>query len=395
MTKPIRVAFFLFSLALVISGAVPAQDPLRECGQRLRRLGFACILSARVNHGRMPASLSQIAYEGYITELKAFTCPGTATEILLRQEIDAKSDYILSPPTGGAGPRPLVQDRDPSNHGGTGINTFFSDGSLRWQPAPGNVTASAVTRKPEPSPIPGHEIHLRPAALSELKVAVGGDMLLGVRLHALTPTEALDGKLSIEGGVVVDEVQSGSFAAMWGFVTGDILVSAAGVELVDITDLSRIIAGSQPGARLPVALIRRGLSLQVVTPVGGLPRWLKTRETASPAIQGTSAAIRRISFSLGLDPDGGLVQPGTRFAPKSERIACLIDYANLPENSDILIEWRRAESVLARSLGVVEGDGLLVCYLYAMRNVPFIPGPYRVFVIVRSRPEAAASFEVR
>jgi len=425
MTKPIRVAIFSlsFSLSLVISGAAPAQDPLQECGQRLRRLGFACILYTRMNQGRMPASLSELAYGGYLTELKAFTCPGAATEILLREQIDAKSDYVLSPPASGGGPRPIVQDRNPSNHGGAGVNVFFSDGSLRWQPVPGGARASAVTKKPapppatppvvikkpappavpppvtinkpEPSPAPGREPYHRPAAFSELKVATGQDIFLGVRLHALTPAEARDGKLSVEGGVVVDEVQSGSFAALWGLVTGDILISAAGVELAGIADLSRIIAGSPPGTRLPVMLIRRGMSLQLAIQLGDLPRWLHTRQTAAPAIQGSSAVIRSIRFSLGLDPDGSLMQPGNQFTPQSERIACLIDYTNLPENTEILVEWRRAESVLARSLGVVDGEGLLVCYLYALRNVPFDPGAYRVHIIVRGRAEAAASFEVR
>ena len=400
MTKRIVLAFLICLLPLTIMGSGAglflAEDPVRDCRERLQRLGGACVLFSRVNQGRMPASLSEICFAGYITELKAFTCPGTSTEILLRQEIDAKSDYILSPPASGSGPKPIVQDRAPSNHGGTGINICFSDGSIRWQPAPGRaVTVPAAPAKPEPSPNPSRDMPARPTALAELKVAVGQNIYLGVRLHALTPDEARNGNLAVEAGVVVDEIQSGSFATRWGLVVGDLLSSAGNRELVDAADLSRIIAGSQPGAWLPVSLIRRGISLQITIPVESLPRWLSTPGVSSMDMPGASAAIRSIGFSLGLDSDGNIVQPGNRFAPGSERIACLIDYADLPENSDILVEWRRAESVLARSLGMVEGSGLLVCYLYAMRNVPFEPGPYRVYIIVRGRPEAAASFEVR
>jgi hypothetical protein len=383
MIRPVAPALFACLFSFVLSGAVPAADPLRECGERLRGLGSACILFARVNQGRMPASLSELCYAGYVTELKAYRCPATATAILLRQEIDAKSDYMLSPPAGGSGLKPVVQDRSPANHGGAGINVFFSDGSVRWQPAagPGGSTASAPPRAVGASRVSSRESTPKPGALSELKTAAGQSIYLGARFHALTSDEVRSRNLAAGSGLVVEEIQSASYAHAWNLMVGDVLLSAAGTKLVDGGDLSRIIAAAAPGTRCPVSLFRRGAPLQIAIPVGNLPRWLTDRGFTPPAPPSNAAALRDFGFGLGLDANGNLVQPGNRFAPASEKIACLIDYTGLPENSEVLIEWRYGESTLARSLGVIGGSGRLVCYLYALRAKPFAGGRYSVLVI--------------
>lgn len=131
------------------TGGRTGADQAQECSQRLERLGVACLLFSRVNEGRMPASLSELYYGGYITELRSFVCPGTSTELFSREEIDAKSDYVLSPSANQSGTRPLVQDRSPANHGGSGINVFYSDGSLRWEAAP---AAAAQAERPAAAP---------------------------------------------------------------------------------------------------------------------------------------------------------------------------------------------------------------------------------------------------
>jgi hypothetical protein len=156
--KKLRLGSRCLAAVLLISILGPCQQPstagkpvgsdqVRDCSERLKQLGFACLLFSRVNQGKMPASLSELYYAGYITELRSYVCPGTSTELLSREEIDAKSDYLLSPSVNESGTRPLVQDRSPANHGGSGINVFYSDGSVRWEAA----SAAALAKSAGPA----------------------------------------------------------------------------------------------------------------------------------------------------------------------------------------------------------------------------------------------------
>jgi hypothetical protein len=384
MMKPIASASFACLVSFILSGVISAADPVQECSQRLKRLGSACIFFARVNEGRMPSSLSELCYTGYVTELKDYTCPGTRTEILLRQEIDAKSDYILSPTTGGSEPKPVVQDRSPANHSGTGINIYFSDGSIRWQPTAGPAKRTTSESPPQAiaaSRAPSRESPAKPGALSELKTSVGQNIYLGARFHTLTRDEARSLNLSAESGLVVDEIQSASYARVWNLMVGDVLVSAAGTKLVDGADLSRIIATAEPRKRCPISLIRRRASLQIAALIGNLPNWLTKQGTAAPTVPSNTGEIRDINFGLGFDGSGNLIQPGNRFAPRAEKVACLVDYNGLPPNSEVLVEWQYGKSAIGRSLGVLGGSGRLICYLYALRGKPFSSGRYNVLVM--------------
>jgi hypothetical protein len=398
MMKPIAPAFFACLFSFILSGVMPAADPVRECGERLKRLGSACLLFARVNQGRMPASLSELCYAGYVTELKFYACPATRTEILLRKEIDAKSDYMLSPPVSGSGPTPVAQDRSAANHAGAGINVYYSDGSVRWQPSSGlakPVTSASPPRAVAASRVSSPETVPKPGGLLELKTAVGQNIYLGMRSHAITPDEARSLNLSAKSGLVIDEIQSASYARAWNLMVGDVLTSAAGAKLVDNADLSRIIAAADPGMRLAISLLRQGISQQVSIDVGNLPQWLTNPDASAPPLTGSGGTIRSIRFGLGVDDSGNLVQPGNRFGQGSQQVSCLIDYSGFQKNSEILVEWRQGDSVMARSLGVLEGSGRLAGHLYVSRSKPLAPGLYSAYVTAGGRAEIRGSFEVR
>ncbi len=110
-------------------------QPGDPCAQRLRRLGQLCLFYAAEHGGKTPPSLSILYYQAYETDLSAFVCPESGNAIPGRDEIDAKSDFVLASQAFGSGAKPLLRDRSPENHRGSGINEFWSDGSVHWQAA--------------------------------------------------------------------------------------------------------------------------------------------------------------------------------------------------------------------------------------------------------------------
>ena len=69
---------------------------------------------------------------------------------------------------------------------------------------------------------------------------------------------------SSERGLVVTGVLDGSVAGAAGITTGDILLSAAGLQLAETSDLSAIIRRQAPGTWLPLVVERDGVLLPVV-----------------------------------------------------------------------------------------------------------------------------------
>jgi hypothetical protein len=168
------VALILCGIAsLQMALAAERSDPRDECAARLKTLGRMCLLYAGDNNGRMPPSLAELYYRAYVNDFKAFICPAKPAEILSRGEINDKSGYILSPAAEHE-PRPIVQDRSPDNHGGAGINVFYSDGSVKWHPAQAQTPAAAAASgadkpasvppesKPEQPPQPKPEEKSKP-----------------------------------------------------------------------------------------------------------------------------------------------------------------------------------------------------------------------------------------
>lgn len=131
-------------ILILLSGAPsPAQGAAAEDSvAKLMKLGHSCLRYAGHNGGRLPSSLAELYYQGYINSLEDFVCPANPAEIAHRLEIEEKSGYVLSPQAGKDGARPIVQDKTADNNGGKGINVFYSDGSVKWQAASGASASS-------------------------------------------------------------------------------------------------------------------------------------------------------------------------------------------------------------------------------------------------------------
>ena len=369
-------------------------DPRSDCAGRLKALGQMCLLYAEDNKGQMPPSLAELYYRAYVNDLKAFVCPGKPAEILGRDEINAKSGYVLAQGAAGAGARPVVQDRSPENHGDAGINVFYSDGSVRWQPAGG--------KEPEP---PGKGGEPAPPAEPEIKVPLGQNVYLGIRVRGLAAGDALLKNLPLTAGVLVEEIQSGGAAAGWGLQAGDILVKFGEKSLLQPGDLTQAVAAAQPQSSVAILIFRAGKPDLKMAAVANLPALIASAKPAAPPKPEepppplgvtivAGSLVSEATLCLGLDSKGEPIQPGTHFPATVPKIACRIAYKNAPANTDIVVAWFRGDSLRARSLGVVEGTGRIISYVYTARGEAFQTGRYRVEISVRGKQEATAYFLV-
>jgi tetratricopeptide (TPR) repeat protein len=244
---------------LAILGTVhPSQQPdtRDQCAQRLKELGQICLLYAEEQGGKIPASLSVLYYQVYVTELTAFVCPGSKNTIVGRDEIDAKSDFILSPQSAAAGAGALVQDRSPENHGGLGINVFYRDGSVRWQPAL-NITQTTASEQGQP------QIPSQPTPLTQTTpegAAIRSKSRLGLMIGSH------DGQ-----GVKIVDVMVPSPASRAGLRSGDLILELGEKGFYELSaspaGFSAFVS-SLPPAQPVRAMIQRGAGRfeTVITP---------------------------------------------------------------------------------------------------------------------------------
>jgi serine protease Do len=94
---------------------------------------------------------------------------------------------------------------------------------------------------------------------------------LGVALRPVTPDEAQRARLDGPRGGLVESVADGSPAARAGIRAGDIIVAVGGQPVSGPPDLSRRIAGTPPGTRVEVALVREGARRELAVELGRLP----------------------------------------------------------------------------------------------------------------------------
>ena len=83
---------------------------------------------------------------------------------------------------------------------------------------------------------------------------------LGVTVQNITADIAASLKLADVSGALVSGVQPGSPAALAGLRQGDVIVSLDGEKLADYNTLRNRIAGTKPGSKVAVEVLRDGRS---------------------------------------------------------------------------------------------------------------------------------------
>jgi serine protease Do len=113
-----------------------------------------------------------------------------------------------------------------------------------------------ITAKLEPAPELG---------VAQKPGAEAGSSKLGVKVERVTPDAAKKYNLgSIERGIVVVQVESGSPADEAGVQPGDVIIRANGRDMETPADLEKAISGAKSGDRIPLVL-RRDKSRTLVT----------------------------------------------------------------------------------------------------------------------------------
>jgi serine protease Do len=94
---------------------------------------------------------------------------------------------------------------------------------------------------------------------------------LGVRIQPLSDDLAASLGLAKRRGEFVQSVEPGAGAAKAGMMAGDVVISVDGKDVTPEQSLSYIVANTQPGKHVPIALIRNGQHLTLNAVVGKRP----------------------------------------------------------------------------------------------------------------------------
>lgn len=95
---------------------------------------------------------------------------------------------------------------------------------------------------------------------------------LGVQIQPVTNEIAESLGLSSSKGALVSEAQDNGPAKKVGITGGDVITAVNGTEVASPRELSRIIAGIDPGTKIDVTLWRKGKTETVKVDLGELPR---------------------------------------------------------------------------------------------------------------------------
>jgi serine protease Do len=102
---------------------------------------------------------------------------------------------------------------------------------------------------------------------------------LGVAVQELTPTLARGLELPATRGILVGDVMPDSPAAKAGLRRGDVIVAIGGKPVEDTGHFRNLVAGTAPGTRAQLTILRAGKEQTVELTVGDLPE-----RTASAAV---------------------------------------------------------------------------------------------------------------
>jgi serine protease Do len=94
---------------------------------------------------------------------------------------------------------------------------------------------------------------------------------LGVAVRPVTPDAAEAAGLTEQKGAVIESVVEGSPAERAGVRKGDVIVAVDSQVIAAPPELTRRIAGTPPGTRVELSLVRKGQSLKLPVELGRLP----------------------------------------------------------------------------------------------------------------------------
>ena len=140
--RVLKIAGLVVIVGLAVLGSAMWQGfkalARMDCTYNLVHIGAQCRLYAAEHGGRFPASWVELNFVGESSNLaKLFRCPSTSHEIGPWAKVDLWSDYRLIPGRTTNDPPDTVLAIEPlANHGATGGNVLFVDGSAQWWPMP-------------------------------------------------------------------------------------------------------------------------------------------------------------------------------------------------------------------------------------------------------------------
>jgi serine protease Do len=126
---------------------------------------------------------------------------------------------------------------------------------------------------------------------------------LGVTVQRVTPDLAASLGLSSAKGALVSGVEDGSPAAKAGFKQGDVITAYNGKSVADNNQLRNAVAGTEPGTRVSVDVLRNGRTETLQATVGEL----EAKRVRASARESERADGGKFGMSVESDNDGLVV----------------------------------------------------------------------------------------
>jgi serine protease Do len=199
----------------------------------------------------------------------------------------------------GAGPYDdFIQIDAPVNRGNSGGPTFDANGEVIgintaiYSPSGGSVGIGFA--------IPASTAATVVAQLRERGVVTRG--WLGVQIQGITPDLARTLRLDRPEGALVAEPQANSPAARAGIRAGDVIVGLNGEPVRDARDLTRRVAGLEPGRAARFDIVRGGSRQTIEVEIGQLEQQeVRARPSGRETPGEPEPSDQNVLTSLGLD----------------------------------------------------------------------------------------------
>ena len=106
---------------------------------------------------------------------------------------------------------------------------------------------------------------------------------LGVAVQDVTPALARGLGLSVEGGILVSDVTPGGPAAQAGLQRGDVITGVNGQPVTDVGHFRNLVAGTVPGTRVQLTILRNGRQQAAEVVIGEAPEPARPVAARRPA----------------------------------------------------------------------------------------------------------------